>query len=137
MRVVFHIPIKGIHFNLAGSAFGGALASVMDIATGHAIATVSRPGFWPAPHGISRVINISFLKPVTRTGEVRIEAKVMQFGKSAAMVRGELTSLDGKEIYCTVEHHKLSFPPPGEVRLPWDDELDQIIADKSRMLVKL
>jgi acyl-coenzyme A thioesterase 13 len=42
-----------------------------------------------------------------------------------AMIRGSMTSLDGKVTYCTVEHHKVNTPVRDEHRLakiPWDEE---------------
>jgi len=39
-----------------------------------------------------------------------IRAEVMQAGKTMAMLRGTMKSLDGKTTYCTCEHHKVSVP---------------------------
>lgn len=41
-----------------------------------------------------------------------------------AMIRGEMTSLDGKIIYCTCEHHKVSVPTQKEhlkYKVEWDE----------------
>jgi acyl-coenzyme A thioesterase 13 len=41
-----------------------------------------------------------------------------------AMIRGTMTSQDGKTIYCTCEHHKVSIPTPPDhltYKVPWDD----------------
>jgi acyl-coenzyme A thioesterase 13 len=40
------------------------------------------------------------------------------------MIRGTMTSQDGKTIFCTCEHHKVSVPTREEhlsYRVPWDD----------------
>jgi hypothetical protein len=42
-----------------------------------------------------------------------------------AMIRGDMTSLDAKTTYCTVEHHKVNVPVNKEhveVRTAWDEE---------------
>jgi len=44
------------------------------------------------------------------------------------MIRGEMTSEDGKIIFATAEHHKVHVPPQPEhvtARIPWDDEQDK------------
>jgi hypothetical protein len=41
-----------------------------------------------------------------------------------AMIRGTMTSQDGKTIFCTCEHHKVNVPTQTEhlsYRVPWDD----------------
>lgn len=35
-------------------------------------------------------------------------------GRTMAMIRGTMESLDGKIIYCTCEHHKVAVPTPAE-----------------------
>jgi acyl-coenzyme A thioesterase 13 len=48
----------------------------------------------------------------------------MQVGKTMAMIRGSMTSLDGKIIYCTCEHHKVSVPTRPEHllhKVAWDE----------------
>jgi hypothetical protein len=41
---------------------------------------------------------------------VRIKAHVMQHGRTMALIKGEMTSVDGKTVYVTVEHHKVNVP---------------------------
>jgi hypothetical protein len=41
-----------------------------------------------------------------------------------AMIRGVMTSLDGKTIYCTCEHHKVSVPTQPDhlkYKVAWDE----------------
>lgn len=44
-----------------------------------------------------------------------------------AMIRGIMTSVDGKNIYCTAEHHKVRVPTQpahNEYKVAWDDLWD-------------
>jgi acyl-coenzyme A thioesterase 13 len=41
---------------------------------------------------------------------VRIKAQVVQHGRTMAMIKGSMTSVDGKTTYVTVEHHKVNVP---------------------------
>ncbi len=55
---------------------------------------------------------------------VRLHSEVMQVGKTMAMIRGVMTSLDGKTIFCTCEHHKVGVPSqPAHLKykVAWDE----------------
>jgi len=59
-----------------------------------------------------------------------------------AMIRGEMTSVDGKVIYCTCEHHKVNTgvkPEHMAVKVPWDEqiELEEKAREKANKAVKL
>jgi hypothetical protein len=59
---------------------------------------------------------------------IRIRGEVMQVGRTMAMIRGTMKSLDGKTIYCTAEHHKVAIPTQGwhlKYKIPWDDLWDE------------
>lgn len=75
--------------------------------------------------GVTRTLNVSYLKAVPIGTRVRLHSKVVRVGKQMAMIRGKMTSLDGAVTYCTVEHHKVNTPVRPEhrqARVPWDDE---------------
>jgi acyl-coenzyme A thioesterase 13 len=78
--------------------------------------------------GVTRTLNISYLKAVPIGTKVQLNSKVTSVGKQMAMIRGDMKSLDGKTTYCTVEHHKVNVPVQPEhkkVRVPWDDEFEK------------
>lgn len=78
--------------------------------------------------GVTRSLNISYLKAVPIGTKVRLNSKVVGVGKQMAMIRGDMKSLDGKTTYCTVEHHKVNVPISPEhakVRVLWDDEFEK------------
>jgi acyl-coenzyme A thioesterase 13 len=107
---------------------GGAAGVIFDMATTTALCPIARPGFWEFMGGVTRTLNISYLKAVPIGVTVRLISRVVSVGKQMAMVRGEMTSLDGKIIYCTAEHHKVNAPVQPEhliARLPWDDEFEK------------
>ena len=48
---------------------------------------------------------------------------MLQIGRTMALIRGEIRSVDGTVLYCTCEHHKVGVPTPKEnleVRVGWD-----------------
>jgi acyl-coenzyme A thioesterase 13 len=114
---------------------GGAAGVIFDMATTSALCPVARPGFWEFMGGVTRTLNISYLKAVPVGTTVRLSSKVESVGKQMAMIRGVMTSLDGKTTYCTVEHHKVNapvLPDHVKVRLAWDDDFEREWA-KARM----
>ena len=64
------------------------------------------------PGGVSRSINITYLRPLPLPSTVRVKAKVVQLGRSMSLVRGDLTSKDGEKVYFTCEHHKVTALNP-------------------------
>lgn len=101
---------------------------IFDMSTTTALCPVARPGFWEFMGGVTRSLNISYLKAVPIGTTVRLASRVTSVGKQMAMIRGEMTSLDGKTIFCTAEHHKVNAPVLPEhlnTRIPWDDEFEK------------
>ncbi|EON66494.1 hypothetical protein W97_05739 [Coniosporium apollinis CBS 100218] len=104
---------------------GGAAGVIFDMCTTTALCPLAHPGFWEFMGGVTRTLSISYLKAVPIGTTVRINSAVMQAGKTMAMIRAEMTSVDGKVIYCTCEHHKVNVPSQAKhlaVRIPWDEE---------------
>lgn len=107
---------------------GGAAGVIFDMSTTTALCPIARPGFWEFMGGVTRSLNISYLKAVPLGITVRLNSRVVSVGKQMAMVRGDMMSLDGKTTYCTVEHHKVNVPVLPEhlqARIPWDDEFEK------------
>lgn len=107
---------------------GGAAGVIFDMATTSALCPVAKPGYWEFMGGVTRSLNVSYLKAVPINITVLIRSKVVSVGKQMAMIQGTMTSLDGKVTYCTVEHHKVNtpvLPKMRNARLPWDDDFDK------------
>ena len=71
---------------------------------------------------------------------VKVHSEVIQIGKTMAMIRGSMESLDGKIIYATCEQHKVAVPTQPEhlqFKVAWDDlwdkEGDQVKKEKARL----
>ncbi|EMD67618.1 hypothetical protein COCSADRAFT_34417 [Bipolaris sorokiniana ND90Pr] len=125
--------------NLNNVMHGGAAGVIFDMSTTTALCPLARPGFWEFMGGVTRSLNISYLKAVPIGVKVRLNSKVVSIGKQMAMIRGDMTSLDGKTTYCTVEHHKVNVPVQPEhrvVRTAWDDEFDREWAAQEKKAAK-
>ena len=51
-------------------------------------------------------MSVTYLRPLLLPAKVRVEAEVIQFGRSMSLVRGNITSKDGQTAYFTGEQHK-------------------------------
>ncbi|KAF2265462.1 thioesterase family protein-like protein [Lojkania enalia] len=126
--VAFEFRMSPNFSNLNDVMHGGAGAVIFDMATTTALCPIARPGYFEFMGGVSRTLNVSYLKAVPINTTVRLSSEVVSAGRQMAMIRGRMTSLDGKTVYCTVEHHKVNspvLPQHREVRVPWDDEFEK------------
>ncbi|KAJ4379095.1 hypothetical protein N0V86_005136 [Didymella sp. IMI 355093] len=128
--------------NLNNVMHGGAAGVIFDMSTTTALCPVARPGFWEFMGGVTRTLNISYLKAVPIGTTVRLVSRVMSVGKQMAMIRGEMLSLDGKITFCTCEHHKVNMPvlpDHANARIPWDDDFEEehgVVKGKTEIGVK-
>ncbi|KAF2653712.1 thioesterase family protein-like protein [Lophiostoma macrostomum CBS 122681] len=126
--VEFELFISPSFSNLNNVMHGGAAGVIFDMATTTALCPLARPDFWEFMGGVTRTLNISYLKAVPINTKVRLSSKVVSVGKQMAMIRGVMTNMDKTITYCTVEHHKVNapvLPHMRKVRLPWDDEFER------------
>ncbi|KAE8449750.1 hypothetical protein EG329_007525 [Mollisiaceae sp. DMI_Dod_QoI] len=129
----FHLDER--YANINGVMHGGAAGVIFDMCTTTALGPLARKGFWDFLGGVTRTLNISYLKAIPMGTTIRIHSEVTQIGKTMAMIRGAMMSQDGKIIYCTCEHHKVAVPTKEkhlEHRVEWDElwEKDGMVGAK-------
>lgn len=79
--------------------------------------------------GVTRILTISYLRPVPIGTTIRVHAQVVQHGRTMALMRGKMTSVDGKKVFATAEHHKVNVPMnPKHVNPEVDEALRQVEA---------
>ncbi|KFY41771.1 hypothetical protein V494_02800 [Pseudogymnoascus sp. VKM F-4513 (FW-928)] len=111
-RASFEFPTTPYYGNINGVLHGGAIAVIFDMLSTPALAPLSRPDYWDFLGGVTRSLNISYLRGVPINSVVRVNSTVKQVGRTMALIQSEIVSLDGKTTYCTCEHHKVSVPTP-------------------------
>ncbi|KAF8853493.1 Thioesterase/thiol ester dehydrase-isomerase [Acephala macrosclerotiorum] len=122
--VDFEFLIDERYTNVNGVMHGGAAGVIFDMCTTMALGPLAKPGFWDFLGGVTRTLNISYLRAIPMGTTIRIHSEVTQVGKTMAMIRGTMTSQDGKTIFCTCEHHKVAVPTQPkhlEHKVPWDE----------------
>ncbi|TVY33624.1 hypothetical protein LOCC1_G008399 [Lachnellula occidentalis] len=131
--VSFDLLIDERYSNLNGVMHGGAAGVIFDMCTTTALGPLAKPGFWDFLGGVTRSLNISYLRAIPIGTTVRINSKVIQAGRTMAMIRGTMSSLDGKTVYCTCEHHKVAVPTRKEHlehRVQWDGVWEGRVREK-------
>jgi hypothetical protein len=81
------------------------------------------------PGGVTRAMNITYLRPCPIPSTTRIESKVVQQRRSASLVTGSITSLDKKLVYFICEHHKIEAP----IRIQRQATVDEKSKTSSRL----
>jgi len=91
--------------------------------------------------GVTRSLNISYLRAIPLGTTVRINSKVIQAGGTMALIQGEMVSLDGRVTYATVEHHKVRVPTrpehlKEEYEVEWDRTMKEVGLQKEREVLE-
>ena len=120
--------------NLNNVVHGGAFGILFDMFTMTTLGTVSGLDYWEFMGGVSRSINMSFLKAARVGEELFFHCKVVQHGRTMAMVRGECFDGEGR-LLATAEHHKVHVPTlkeHKETRIGYDEVVEREAAEKAK-----
>ncbi|OAA62322.1 Thioesterase superfamily [Cordyceps fumosorosea ARSEF 2679] len=109
--VTFSFIVDECHNNASGNMHGGAVATLFDWATSMPLALVCRPGHW-SYMGVSRNLDVSYLRPAPVGTECLLEAEIVSVGRSMAMLRGTLRRKADGAILATCSHDKVNTDPP-------------------------
>ncbi|MCJ1294360.1 hypothetical protein MMC34_005918 [Xylographa carneopallida] len=94
--------------NGANNLHGAAVALLFDQFT-TVVFSILLPADAPfPPGGVTRALNLTYLRPIRLPATVRVHAEVVQHGRSVSLAKGSIVSPDGKKLYATCEHHKVA-----------------------------
>ncbi|KAI1364786.1 Thioesterase/thiol ester dehydrase-isomerase [Xylaria arbuscula] len=115
-RATFRLTVQPIHDNGLGNMHGGCTSTVFDICTTFPLQMISRPGFWEYG-GVSRTLNVSYLRPVPVGATVDIECEVVHAGQRLSCLRGVMRNVNpdgsqGSSVLAICEHNKVNTDPP-------------------------
>ncbi|KAF2669063.1 thioesterase family protein-like protein [Microthyrium microscopicum] len=126
--VLFELLMDSKYSNLNDVMHGGAFGVVFDMLTTTALGPLAKPDFYFFMGGVTRTLNISYLRAIPIGTTIRVRSWVVSAGRTMALIRSEMTSVDGKLVYATCEHHKVNVEAKKEhlaVRTPWDEEIQR------------
>lgn len=108
--VRFRFEVQPAHTNGLGNLHGGCNSTLFDFCTSAVLGMVSRPGFWMFL-GVSRALNVTYLKPVPVGETVLIECELLQVGQRLAHIKGRMMRESDGVLLATCEHDKVNTDP--------------------------
>ncbi len=105
----FSFTVGPEHCNRLGNLHGGCIATIFDICTTTSLAPIAKPGFW-AYAGVTRTLNVTYIRPVPEGMKVVVESEVVHAGKRLCMLKGVMRKETG-EVLASCEHGKVSIDP--------------------------
>ncbi|KAI3323993.1 Thioesterase/thiol ester dehydrase-isomerase [Xylariaceae sp. AK1471] len=114
-QVTFRLTVQPLYANALGSLHGGCASTIFDICTTYPLQMISRPGFWRYG-GVSRTLNVTYLRPVPVGATIDIECEVVHAGQKLSSLRGVMRTAtsDGTKgpVLAICEHGKVNTDPP-------------------------
>ena len=83
---------------------------IVDMCTTMAVAPVARRDFWWFG-GVSRKLDVTYLRPVMSGRTVRVECEVVQIGRALATIHAKIRRKSDGVILCFGEHNKAAVDP--------------------------
>ncbi|KAL3417307.1 thioesterase superfamily protein [Phlyctema vagabunda] len=106
----FAFTVSARECNRLGNLHGGCTATIFDICTTTALAPNARRGYW-AFAGVSRTLNVTYLRPVPAGEQVLIESEVVHAGKRLCTIQGVMRRASDGAVLAMCEHGKVSIDP--------------------------
>jgi uncharacterized protein (TIGR00369 family) len=105
--VTFRFIVRREHTNGFGNLHGGCNSTLFDFCTSAVLGMINRPGYWLFL-GVSRALNVTYLRPVPVDEPVLIECEVMQAGQRLAHIKGRMRRESDGVLLATCEHDKVN-----------------------------
>ena len=102
---VFKFKVDKFYCNASGNLHGGAQSFIYDMLTSLVVQGIGRRDWW-MNGGVSRSLNVTYLRPAPEGTEVLCEVEVMSAGKSLALLRGVMRREVDGALVSTCEHDK-------------------------------
>ncbi|KAH7017356.1 HotDog domain-containing protein [Ilyonectria destructans] len=104
----FSYTVQPENCNRLDNLHGGCAATLFDFSTTLPLALVNRPGFWEFM-GVSRTLNVTYMRPVPVGEEVLLECEIVQVGRKLATLRGVMRRRSDNALLAVCEHGKVNI----------------------------
>ncbi|CAM1511554.1 Fc.00g090670.m01.CDS01 [Cosmosporella sp. VM-42] len=105
---ILSYTVQPSNCNRLQNLHGGCAATLFDFCTTLPLALINRPGFWQFM-GVSRTLNVTYMRPVPAGEEILLECEIVQVGKKLATVRGVMRRKSDKMLLAICEHGKVNI----------------------------
>jgi acyl-coenzyme A thioesterase PaaI-like protein len=102
--------------NKLANAHGGHIASLFDLVTSMPLTLINKPGFW-FWLGVSRTLNVTYLKPIPLGEEILVEAEILSIGKKLTTIRGTMRRESDGALLTVCEHGKVNTDPEASSKI--------------------
>lgn len=110
----FTYTVQPDNCNRLQNLHGGCAATLFDFCTTLPLCLINKPGYWQYM-GVTRTLNVTYMRPVPAGEEVLIECEIVQVGKKLATLKGVMRRKSDGALISTCEHGKVNIDP--EVKL--------------------
>ncbi|KAK5110137.1 hypothetical protein LTR62_006271 [Meristemomyces frigidus] len=107
--VTFAFKVSRNYCNVSGNLHGGAQAAFFDLCTSLALMSIGQPDSW-LNGGVSRSLNVTYLRPAPEGEELIMECEIVSMGKSLALTKGRLMRESDRGVISTCDHDKAFVP---------------------------
>ncbi|KIW07135.1 uncharacterized protein PV09_02007 [Verruconis gallopava] len=104
-KIVFEFDVHPRFCSKSNNMHGGAVALMADMGTTMAVAPLSSKDFWHFG-GVSRVLSVSYLRPIPKSITLLVKCKVVQIGKTNATIHMKAYNKANNTLLCVAEHSK-------------------------------
>lgn len=74
------------------------------------VTLINKPGFWYYL-GVSRTLNVTYLRPIPCGSKILIECEIVNIGKKLCMLKGIMRRQEDNAVLATCEHGKFNIDP--------------------------
>ncbi|EFR00018.1 thioesterase [Nannizzia gypsea CBS 118893] len=113
-RVTFIATVAPEMCNGLGNLHGGCATTLIDVTSSALLFALG--GHFSAG-GVSRSLNITFLRPAPEGTEISINCELVHSGKRLALLRADIRRTDTGDLCVLGEHDKASTPIDAQMKL--------------------
>ncbi|KAL2831907.1 HotDog domain-containing protein [Aspergillus pseudoustus] len=104
-QVSYLLTVAPKHCNMLGNLHGGCAATLFDVLSSMILIGVSKPGLF-SYGGVSRHLDVTYIRPVPAGKTVRLTSRVVHVGKRLALIRSEIVRVEDGGVCMVSDHEK-------------------------------
>ncbi|KAL2834446.1 HotDog domain-containing protein [Aspergillus cavernicola] len=113
-QITFLLTITPKHCNMLGNLHGGCAATLIDVLSSIILLGVSEPGLYESG-GVSRHLDVTYLRPVPSGVTVRLVSRVVHVGRRLALLRTEILRMEDGAVCVVSDHEKANTDLGGRI----------------------